>query len=259
MKKLYEKNELHFSLIWIVLYVVLFGAADTISISLGTEKLITVPLCIVMSLLLWGWIKKNGATEKYGLGRFTGNVREYLYLFPSACQRHAYQSNRLKVLLLSNFLPLILISTTNLWGGFTLTRSPLETVLYMTSMLCVGFLEEVIFRGFLFKALCKDNVRTAFVVSSILFGIGHIVNLLNGAEVFQTLLQIVYAAAVGFMYTAVFYKGKSLVPCIISHAVINMTSVFATAPNDSTRIITTIALTVISIGYAIVLLKPKKV
>jgi membrane protease YdiL (CAAX protease family) len=235
MKRLYEKNELHFSLVWIGLYVVLFSIADTISRSLGTEKLITVPLCIIMSLLLWHWIKKNGAIDKYGLCGFTGNERQYLY-----------------------FLPLILISTTNLWGGFTLNLSPLETTLYITSMLCVGFLEEVIFRGFLFKALCKGNVRTAFVIASITFGIGHIVNLLNGAELFSTLLQIVYATAIGFMYTAVFYKGKSLVPCIISHAVINMTSVFAASRDDSTRILPTVALIVISIGYGVVLLKPKK-
>jgi membrane protease YdiL (CAAX protease family) len=235
MKKLYEKNELHFSFLWIGIYVVLFSIADNISKSLGTEKLITVPLCIVMSLLLWRWIKKNGATDKYGLCGFKDNVRQYLY-----------------------FLPLILISTTNLWGGFALKLSPLETALYMTSMLCVGFLEEVIFRGILFKALCKENVRTAFVITSITFGIGHIVNLLNGAALFSTLLQIVYAAAIGFMYTAVFYKGKSLVPCILSHAVINMTSVFAVPRDDSMRIITTVALIVISIGYAVVILKPKK-
>jgi membrane protease YdiL (CAAX protease family) len=234
MKKIYEKNELHFSLIWIVLYVVLLSAAESISQILGTEKLISAPLCIVIALVLFYWIKKNGEAEKYGLCKFAGNARRFLY-----------------------FLPLVIVSSANLWGGFTLNFSWSETVLYIISMLCVGFIEEVIFRGFLFKALCKKNVKTAFVISSITFGIGHIVNLLSGADLFSTLLQIVYASAIGFMYTAVYYKGKSLIPCIISHAVVNTTSVFAVQPESTTAIIYTAALTVVSVGYALVLLKPK--
>ncbi|MDR0917679.1 MAG: CPBP family intramembrane metalloprotease [Oscillospiraceae bacterium] len=234
MKKLYEKNELHFTLVWIGIYVILNGVAEYISQMLGTEKLITVPVCIGISLILLFWIKKNSVIEKYGLCKFQGSTRQFLY-----------------------FLPLIVISTTNLWGGFALNFSPLEIVLYIISMLCVGFLEEVIFRGFLFKALCKKSVKTAFIISGLTFGIGHIVNLLSGAELISTLLQIAYATAIGFMYTAVFYKGKSLIPCIISHAV--MTSAFAVEPEVMAATISAIVLIVISVGYAIILLKPKKI
>jgi hypothetical protein len=38
-------------------------------------------------------------------------------------------------------------------------------------------IEEVIFRGFLFKALQKDKLSVAIIVSSVTFGFGHIVNL----------------------------------------------------------------------------------
>lgn len=38
-------------------------------------------------------------------------------------------------------------------------------------MLCVGFLEEVIFRGLLFTAIAKDTIKTAVVLSSVTFGI----------------------------------------------------------------------------------------
>jgi membrane protease YdiL (CAAX protease family) len=234
MKERYEKNELHFSLIWIGIYIVLNGVAENVSHMLGKEKLFTAPVCIVISLLLLFRLKKTGETNKYGLCRFTGNVRQFLY-----------------------FMPLVVISTTNLWGGFTRNFSWFETVLYIISMMCVGFIEEVIFRGFLFKALCKRSVKTAFIISSLTFGIGHIVNLLSGAELFSTLLQIAYATAIGFMYTAIFYKGKSLVPCIISHAVINMTGVFAIKPDNTAETISAIVLIVISIGYTVILLKSK--
>ena len=52
----------------------------------------------------------------------------------------------------------------------------------------------------------KDNVKTAIIVSSITFGIVHIVNLLNGADLIPTLLQVYYAVAIGYMLVMVFYK-----------------------------------------------------
>lgn len=73
MKKLYEKNELTFSLIWIGLYVVLFSVADNVSVSIGTAKIITAPLCIVMTAIIYLWIRKSGLKEKYGLCAFGGN------------------------------------------------------------------------------------------------------------------------------------------------------------------------------------------
>ena len=88
----------------------------------------------------------------------------------------------------------------NLWKGVTIKLSVLETALYVLSMLCVGFIEEIIFRGFLFKALCKDNLKLAIVISSVTFGMGHIVNLLNGSDLIPTLLQIAYATAIGFLF-----------------------------------------------------------
>lgn len=36
-----------------------------------------------------------------------------------------------------------------LWHGVAMNVSLLETVLYILTMFCVGFLEEMIFRGFL--------------------------------------------------------------------------------------------------------------
>ena len=98
------------------------------------------------------------------------------------------------------------------------------------SMACVGVIEEVIFRGFLFKAMCKDNIKLAVFISSITFGMGHIVNLLNGKDLIATLLQICYASAIGFLFTIIFYKGKSLLPCIITHGCLLYTS---PSPRDS--------------------------
>ena len=88
-------------------------------------------------------------------------------------------------------------------------------------MINVGFIEEVIFRGFLFKMMAKENVKRAMIVSALTFGTGHIVNLLNGAELVSTIMQVCYAVCLGYLFVVVFYKSKFLIPCIVIHGVIN--------------------------------------
>lgn len=234
MNKIYEKNELNFALIWIGIYVVLMSVADSISESIGTTKLVTAPLCIVMTAIIYFWIRKNGLKEKYGLCKFEGNIKTYLY-----------------------FIPLIFIASTNVWWGLKLNFTVLETILYIISMLCVGFLEEIIFRGFLFKALCKDNVKTAIIISAVTFGFGHIVNLLNGREIPETLMQICYAVAIGYLFTIIIYKGKSLWPCILTHSVLNSLSAIANkeARPEYGNILCCVFLTVVPLVYAIYILK----
>ena len=236
MKRLYEKNEFGFAIMWIVLYVVLFSIADSISAFVGVVKVVTAPLCIAMTVFLWVWIARNGLKEKYGLCMFKGNKKHFLY-----------------------FLPLLVVATSNVWFGVTMNLSVRETLLYVISMLCVGFLEEVIFRGFLFKVMCKDNVTRAILISSITFGMGHIVNLLNGAELVPTLIQICYATTIGYLFTIIFYKGKSLWPCIMTHGIINSLSVFAVERDDAfVRILTLVVLTVVPVGYAVWIIRKER-
>ena len=122
-------------------------------------------------------------------------------------------------------------------------------------MLSIGFIEEVIFRGFLFKAICKDSAKLAILISSVTFGIGHVANLLNSAEVLSTLLQICYVTAIGFLFTIIFYKGGSLIPCIIAHSIVNASSAFTVSGSQSFSILTTIILSTVSIGYAVWIIK----
>lgn len=233
MYRLYKKNELNFSLVWIIAYVVLFSVADNLSGSLGFEKIVTAPVCIVFVLFIFGFIKKYNLSEYYGLRSFKGNLKNYLY-----------------------FIPLGLIISVNLWNGIAIIVSAFEIVLFILSMLCVGFIEEIIFRGFLFKAMCKDNIKSAIFVSSITFGMGHIVNLLNGRNFVPTLLQICYATAIGFLFTIIFYTGKSLWPCIITHGVHNSLSIFAIKDfSPMVEIISAVILCVISFIYALWILK----
>ena len=201
MNKIYKKNEVTFAIICIVIYVVGTSICESISQTIGIVKLPSMILHIIFSAVLLAWLKKNDLFEKYGLVKPEYKLSKAWF-----------------------FIPLMLIGLSGIFFGVTLKYSVPETIFYVISMLCVGFLEEIIFRGFLFVGMAKKNVQSAIIVSSITFGIGHIVNLLNGQDILETLLQIVFAIAVGFTLVTLFYKGKCLIPCIIFHGINNACS-----------------------------------
>ena len=234
LKKLYEKSQIVFSVAWIIAYVVLASAGDHISEALGISKIITLPILIAMSAILYFFVRKNGLAEKYGLCKPRLPAAKMLY-----------------------YIPLLVLLTANLWYGVAMNMSPPETVLYILSMFCVGFLEELIFRGLLFQAMAEDGVKTAIIVSSVTFGIGHIVNLINGsgAELLPNLLQVMYAMAIGFAFVMIYCKTKSLVICIIIHSVFNGLSAFANEAvmTPQRQIISGVLLAVIAGGYALYL------
>lgn len=148
------------------------------------------------------------------------------------------------------FIPLVLISSVNLWNGVNINNSISEILFHILTMINVGFIEEIIFRGFLFKMMEKDNVKSAIIVSSITLGIGHIVNLLNGADLVPTLLQICYAISIGYLFVIIFYKSKSLVPCIITHCLVNSLSIFS-VENSTYLYISSMFLIIVPVVYAI--------
>lgn len=236
MNKLYKKSEIWFAISWIIVYVVGTSIADELSRLVGIEKVFSVPYLLAMSLVAIVWMRKNGLFERFGLCKTDIGAKKFLY-----------------------YIPLILLVSCNFWCGLSKNGSWAEFALYAASMLCVGFLEEVIFRGFLFRAMEKDGAWSAIIVSSVTFGIGHIVNLINGsgATLIPNLCQVVSAIAIGFLFVIIFYRGKSLIPCVLAHQFINVSSFFAneSAIDNTTRIIQSVIICFIAIGYAAILLK----
>lgn len=230
MKKLHEKNELTFAIVSIVIYVIGSSIADSISSEIGIQKIVTLPWNLLLTIAIVLFVTKNGLVEYYGLCKGSYQAKSYFY-----------------------YIPLVVISLVNVWFGVAWNYSAVETALYAASMLLVGFLEEMVFRGFLFKAMCRKNVKSAIIVSSLTFGIGHFVNLLNGsgAGLLETGCQIVYAVSIGYLFVTLFYKGKSLWPCIVSHGVLNALSAISNEEAAIRYLIpVSIALTVLSLLYA---------
>ena len=87
--------------------------------------------------------------------------------------------------------------------------------------------------------------------------IAHIINLFNGADIIPTLLQICYATSIGFLFVIIFCKSKSLIPCILAHAVNNSLSIFV-EENSITLYIAPIFLIIVPIIYSIYIIKNYK-
>ena len=161
------------------------------------------------------------------------------------------------------YIPLLLPAVMPIFFGVGLSLSPIEMVFHTVSMIFVGFLEEIIFRGFLFKGICKSNVTRAIVISSVTFAVGHIVNLLNGYDIAQQLIQIVYAVAVGFMLVFIFHRTGSIIMCIVFHALNNSLTAFAATNWGEASALNMIMLAVrlvIMIAYTVYIVKfiPKR-
>ena len=202
MKKLYEKNEVLFAVLWIVLYCAL-----TIPIrgSLGDESPLMLVALAAIAAGATAFIKANGLERRYGLDHLPKRPGAMLY-----------------------YIPMLVLATGNLWGGVSLHYPGLSQLWAVLSMLLIGYVEEVLFRGFLFRALIKkDGLVPAIIISAVTFGIGHMVNLLAGQANLETIMQVLFAVAWGFIFTYAFLKGGSLWPCVAVHGLVDVFSKFS--------------------------------
>ena len=222
MKKLYERNEIWFAVLWIVAYCV---AMVPIRGELGDESPWMLAALAIIAAGATLFVKRHRLEGKYGLDRWPSKLGRYWH-----------------------FIPLWVLATGNLWGDLGVSYGGLGQVWAVLSMALIGYVEELLFRGFLFRALLKkDGVCPAVIISAVTFGIGHIVNLLAGQASLETLLQIFFAIAWGFIFTLVFLKSGSLWPCIIAHAAIDVLSEFAAS--DAAGLIYSCATIVVAAVY----------
>ena len=235
LEKFYKKSEVWFAVIFIVAYVVGDSFLIQASESAGIKMLYTIPYNLVLLGIMFAFIGKNHLTEYYGLNKVKCKASKLLY-----------------------YVPLAVIATVNIWFGVCFKMDMLATAVYFAAMIITGIVEEMLFRGLLFKAMSKSNVRSAIIVTSITFGIGHIVNLVNGNSVdyVETICQILYAVAIGFLLAAVLYVGESIIPCIITHSMLNALSSFSNETViDNIQIQVSVILCVISAVSAVLIFR----
>ena len=202
MRKFYETKPVLFAVLWIAIYVVLVAPLRG---SYGDGSLQMLLGLVAISAVLLAVIRLLGIEKELGMTRWLQNGKALLWL-----------------------LPMWVLSTGNLWGGVSLRYDAITSVMAVLSFLLVGVAEEIIFRGFLFNGMRRTGkLSVAIFVSACTFGMGHIVNLLTGHATMETLVQVLFAVAWGFLFTFAYLKGGSLLPCIAIHGLIDAFSVFS--------------------------------
>ena len=201
MRKLYEKNRILFAVLCIVLYCVVMSYLKG---NFGYQSIAMLLGITAFANGIIFFVKRNHLEKECGIASWPKDTKRFLY-----------------------FIPMWILATGNLWDGFALSYHGIELVIAVLSMILVGFVEEMLFRGFLFSAmLSKERAAVAIIVSSLTFGMGHIINLFTGQTNFETILQVIFAVSWGFILTFVFYKSGSIFPCIIAHSMIDAFSMF---------------------------------
>ncbi len=128
------------------------------------------------------------------------------------------------------FLPALMIAVNNLpllalASGAASVTKPELLWLFALECLFIGLFEELTFRGVLLPMLLekrRSSRREIFwvtVISSAAFGLIHLINLLEGAGAFETVLQVGYSFLIGGMCTIVLLKTGNLLLCVLLHAV----------------------------------------
>ncbi len=130
-------------------------------------------------------------------------------------------------------IPALIISINNFpiiafFDGRAILTDPVYRIyLFFIECLSVGFFEEIIFRGviliFLLKKLShlKNGVFLSIMISSALFGLIHVFNLLSGAAIGDTALQMGYSFLVGMMWAVMYLRTRNLWLTMLLHATFN--------------------------------------
>ena len=122
-------------------------------------------------------------------------------------------------------LPFVLFATVMLIFNATGLKSfnvyNFISLLFLT--LFVGVYEELLCRGWLQNAFVRTHntsrgkVILSIILSSLVFGAMHITNALSGQSLFETLMQVLQATAMGFFLGAVYYRTRNIYGVMFMH------------------------------------------
>lgn len=108
---------------------------------------------------------------------------------------------------------------------------PLQIVFYIVYMFAVGMAEEFLGRGVIAETLLEHfgttraGVWKACLVSGLIFGAGHLVNMLSSAP-FGVLMQCVFAATLGVIFAAIYFRTGNLWVTVFLHMFMDISALW---------------------------------
>jgi len=130
-----------------------------------------------------------------------------------------------------------------------------QLISMMLVMLALGFTEETMFRGVLFYGLeTRFTPLVTIICSAMIFGLFHFVNLLAGADFYDTAYQVFHAVAAGFMYASLRLRLGAIWPVMLFHGFWDFSLFLSQTLNGTST--GTDATSSLSISYALIIMLP---
>ena len=129
---------------------------------------------------------------------------------------------------------------------------------FFLNMTLVGVAEEFIFRGVIAQTLLehfgtsRGGVWKACLLSGLLFGGAHLTNLLSSAP-FGVLMQCIFAASLGTLYAAIYFRTGNLWVTVFLHAAMDITSMLVGGLYGTTDVATSISSYDISMVFSLLI------
>ena len=211
-------------LLWFVLYQLLeFAINFPVSILISDYNAITGPIGMVLSVVIM-----MGVYKLWFRPEFEGMLKGDLPLG--------------FLLGLIELIYVVVTFAVSMMFGYELNIKPLTSVIIFSS-LGAGLGEEFIFRGVLISTLMRqwkdqNKFRSAALVSGIVFGLIHATNVFAGADPLRTLLQVIGAVGIGVIFTAVYLRSGSILPCMFYHTLHDIIAIAGESEVTETGIIT---------------------
>ena len=127
-------------------------------------------------------------------------------------------------------VPCLLVAFANLPFEGLINRSIYFTksdyiFLYVALIISTSLMEELLFRGLILSFLLRGDFFKKYpyfltvIISSAIYSLYHFTNILYGANILDTLMQVGYTFLIGCMLSTVYLKTKNIWICILIHAI----------------------------------------
>lgn len=181
----------------------------------------------IVSNILISLFGQSVILGKYGQNIITESIYLILILIILLLFKNQYIFKEKKVGLFRGLilgLPLLIILLFNIDLKSLFSANIFDTLSLLIFAVLVGFAEEFLCRGWIQNEMIErygDNrchVTISILLSGLLFGLMHIINIFAGQGIIETLSQILQAMAAGFFLGAVYYRSKNIWLVILLHA-----------------------------------------
>ncbi len=159
-------------------------------------------------------------------------------------------------------LPLFIAPVVLLFLSGIAATNPVQLMMLVIFTAMIGFAEEALCRGVMLGAFLPRGALRAAIISSLVFGSMHLIQIYYGASIAMGLLYVVYAGLIGFGFAALYIRlGGAIWPLIFAHGLFDFLGKIGhgwgaqAQPTGSVEVLVRLAAAILVAVYGYFLLK----